>query len=102
MEGLAIIDDQASISIVDPIIIDNLQIKESDMEDTTLSTTTIQGTSHPEQCRLLHGLHASSIDGSNPITLPSVYLHKKLPNAIDEVPTQEAISSIPGLQHLTD
>ena len=102
MEGLAIIDDQASISIVDPIIIDNLQIKESDMEDTTLSTTTIQGTSYPEQCKLLHGLTVSSIDGYNPITLPSVYLHKKLPNAIDEVPTKETISSIPGLQHLTD
>ena len=71
------------------------------MEDTTLSTTTIQGTSYPEPCRLLNGLIATSIDGSNPITLPPVYI-KKLPNTIDEVPTQETISTIPGLQHLAD
>lgn len=102
MEGLAIIDDQASISIVDPIIVDNLKIKESDMEYTTLSTTTVQGTSHPEKCRLLHGLIASSMDGSNPIILPSIYIHKRLPNFIDEVPTRETVSSIPGIQHLAN
>ena len=84
------------------MILNNLKIKESDMEHTTLTSTTVQGTSHPEPCTLLHGLIVSSIDESNPITLPPVYIHRKLPNTIDQVPTQETISSIPGLQHLTD
>ena len=88
--------------MVDPSIVSALNISASDLKQTSLSTTTIQGTSNPEPCQLIAGLTISSIDGSHPIPLPSAYIYKSLPDAINEVPSKETIASIPGLQHLAD
>ena len=100
IKGLAILDDQANITMIDPSIITKLKIRPSDVKQTYLSTTTIQGTSYPEPCELADGLIASAIDGQNPIPLPKCYVNEHLPNAIDEVPSKEAVASIQGLQHL--
>ena len=81
MEGLAIIDDQASITIVDQSIINALDIDSSDLKPTTLCTTTIQGTSSPEPCKVIAGLTVSSIDGTHSIPLPLSYINKSYSNA---------------------
>ena len=100
IEGLAILDDQASITMIDPSVVEMLSIKPSDMKSTNLSTTTIEGTSLPGPCKLVDGLIVSALDGSNPVHLPSTYVYKRLPSTIHEVPSRETISAIPGLNHL--
>ena len=100
LKGLAILDDQSNTTIVDPSITSALNIPTPDVKHTHLSTTTIQGTSCPEPYALIDGLVVSSIDGANPIPLPSSYINKQLPNVIDEVPSKDVFASIEGLQHL--
>ena len=100
IRGLAIIDDQASITIADPQIISSLQVRPSDISPTMLSTTTVQGTSPPEACQLIHGLVVTPLKGTSQIKLPSTYVHKALPNVLKEVPSQENVKSTPGLEHL--
>ena len=100
IEGLAILDDQASITLVDPGVITALEIPSSELTQTKLSTTTVQGTSPAEPCQMVHGLVVSTLKDSDPIKLPPAYAHKSLPNVLHEVPSRRIVESIPGMEHL--
>ena len=100
IEGLAILDDQASITMIDPEVVKHLQIPAREITTTTLSTTTIQGTSAPETCRVINNLRIATIDNKAAIDLPSAYVYKSLPDMIREVPSPTDVAKIPGLTHL--
>ena len=100
IEGLAIIDDQASITLVDPCVIKALDIQPSHLSKTTLSTTTVQGTSPAQPCRLIHGLVVTPLDGTTKIPLPPAYAHNSLPNVLHEVPSRDTVATTHGLEHL--
>ena len=100
IEGLAIIDDQASITLVDPCIIKALDIQTSHLSKTTLSTTTVQGTSPAQPCHLVHGLVVTPLDGTTRIPLPPAYAHNSLPNVLHEVPSRDTVAATHGLEHL--
>ena len=100
IEGLAIIDDQASITLVDPCIINALDIQPSHLSKTSLSTTTVQGTSPAQPCHLVHGLVVTPLDGTTKISLPPAYAHNSLPNVLHEVPSRDTVAATHGLEHL--
>ena len=102
MEGLAIIDDQAAISLADPSIIDLLDIHQEDTIPSTLSTTTVHGTSLPTRCNLISGLQVQPLDETSTITLPPIYTQNKLPQVLHEIPSKEEVLSTPGLEHLAN
>ena len=56
IEGLAIIDHWASHSLVDPSIIEDLDIKRQDQHTITHSSTTIHGTTAPASALIIEGL----------------------------------------------
>ena len=71
-EGLTILYDQASITMIDPSLVISLYIETSYMKHTNFFTTTIQGTSYPEPCTIVDGLIVSALKGSNPVDLPEL------------------------------
>ena len=99
-EGLAIIDDQATLSFVDPNAIATLDIDRMDKTPHAHTTATINGIAPPRQCLKIKGLVIKPLSDDAPIKLDSA-LTQKLPNAIQEIPTAEEVSSIPGLSHLS-
>ena len=102
MEGLAIIDDQAAISLADPSIIHLLDIHQEDITPSTLSTTTVHGTSRPAKCNLINGLQVQPLDESSTIALPPIYTQKRIPQVLHEIPSKEEVYSTPGLEHLAN
>ena len=100
IEGLAIIDDQADISLISPDVVAKLNPPEHNRCLTTLSTTTIQGTSQPRPVLEVDGLIVTSLDSQTKMGLGPCYVCPDLPDAIDEVPSQEKVQSIPHLKHL--
>ena len=102
IEGLAILDDQASISLLHPPIISRLGIKKENLIPTTLAVQTIEGTARSQPCSLVEGISVQSLDRTNEITLPPTYVYKDLPQAIEEVPDRHEVGNIPGLEHLAE
>ena len=100
IEGLAILDDQASISPLHPPIISRLGIKKENLIPTTLAVQTIEGTARSQPCSLVEGISVQSLDRTNEITLPPTYVYKVLPQAIEEIPDRKEVEAIPGLEHL--
>ena len=100
IEGLAIIDDQASITIVAPFVANRLRIPDHELVSAVLSITTVEGTSAPEPCKIINELTVSSIDNETNISLPPTYIYKPLPNAIDEIPAPADVAEIAGLEDL--
>ena len=60
--GLAIIDDQAGIIFVDPMIQKALKLPPEAMKATMQGSITIEGESQ-EPCHLVHGLVVTPLDG---------------------------------------
>ena len=99
IEGLAIIDDQATLSLVYPDVIEELGIAHSDISSSALTTTTINGTKS-QMCQSVQNLMISPLSGDPPINLENA-LTQDLPNVIQDIPTPTEVLSIPGLSHLT-
>lgn len=99
IQVLAIIDHQASISLLDPTAIQRLHIPREQQTNDTVTITTIQGTqSNP--CKQIQGLIIETIDRKQQWPLPSIITHKPLPDISNEIPTRKDVASIPGISHL--
>merc|ERR1712074_155626 len=98
VEGLAIIDDQATLSFVDSNAIAQLDIKQNDKSPHAHTTTTINGIAPTRQCLKITGLIITPISKDEPIQLESV-LTQKLPNAIQDIPTPFALPPPQLLHH---
>ena len=68
--GLAIIDDQAGMTFVDPMIQKALKLTPESMEATMQGTITIEGESLAKPCHIVRGLVVSPLDGNRKIDLP--------------------------------
>ena len=83
-----------------PNAIAKLDIDNKDKTPHSHTTATINGIAPPKQCLKIKGLVIKPLSEDTPIKLDSA-LTQKLPNAIQEIPTNEEVSSIPGLSHLS-
>ena len=99
IEGLAIIDDQASHSLVYPTVIEDLGIEKQDQCLVTHSTTTILGLAVPSNAFIIEGLIIKPNYGNTPIQLERAITHP-LPNMLQSIPSREQVNSIPGLKDL--
>ena len=99
IEGLAIIDDQATQSFVYPQVIEDLGIEQSDQRPTQIVTRTVHGIGQPKKVFAISGLTITPLTNNNTISINA--LTHEIPHASDMVPTAEEVASIPGLSHLT-
>ena len=103
MRGFAIIDDQSSLTILDPSAVELMGLPSEILATGNLSTTTVQGTSAPERCITVSGLRVASVNQvGDKIDLPSTYLHKSFENLHHEVPTKSQVAEMPGMEHLAE
>ena len=91
-------DDQSTLSYVYPNVTDELDIEMSDQVPTTQTTRTIQGIGS-NQCLSIKGLLITPLTGEASIPLTNALTHE-LPSLLQDIPTPEEVSSIPGLSHL--
>ena len=99
MEGLAIIDDQATETMVDPKVVKDLGVEEADQIPYAHCTTTIHGTSSLNHCHIIKNLIIETLSGNEKFMLKNA-ITQEMPNALRDVPTPEEVSTIPGLSHL--
>ena len=99
-EGLAIIDDQSSISFVDPAVGQVLDIPVTSTRASTQSTITIEGQSRPQPCKIIHGLIITPLDGRRAIKLPPVVMQHSISDSVHQVPSPEDVADTVGFQHL--
>ena len=86
--------------MVDPDVIIQLHIPSREITSTTLSTTTVQGTSAAETCQVIKNLRITSLHDGVTRTLPPTYVCYSLPDASHEVASKKDVAKIPGLRHL--
>ena len=96
--GLAIIDDQAAMTFVDPMVKNALKLSQESMEPSMLSTLTIEGESAVKPCHFINDLVVTPLDGQTKITLPTAIMQNKIPDARDQVPSQKEVANTPGLE----
>ena len=97
MIGLAIIDDQATLTLLDTAAIETMGLPNAVLKADTLSTITVQGQSPPEPCLTVSGLRVAPLNRSRKtIDLPPTYLHKTLVSSSREVPTKSQVAGMPG------
>merc|ERR1711989_181460 len=100
IKGLAIIDDQSTLSFVQPSISQELSIPQEDLTPETHSTITVQGIQTHESL-IIKGLLITSLNGDPSISLDSVRT-LRLPHVPNDVPTPQEVLPIPGLSHLAE
>ena len=98
MEGLAIIDDQATRSLISSSVIDELEIDDTDISSTNLTSTTIHGTTS-QTCKNVKNLTITPLNNDQHINLDNA-LTQDLPDVLQDIPTPEEVLSIPGFSHL--
>ena len=99
IKGLALLDDQSDVTLVDPAVVSALAIQPSQLNKANFTIRTVQGISQDEVL-ILEGLQVSSIDSTYKVELPFAYIHKPLEDSSKQIPEPEVISSIPGVAHL--
>ena len=92
--GLAIIDDQAGMTFVDPMIQKALKLTPESMEATMQGTITIEGESLAKPCHIIRGLVVSPLDGNRKIDLPPAIMQNKIPDAWDQVPSRREVENV--------
>merc|ERR1712074_406872 len=101
IRGLAVIDDQSTITFMDPWAIDRMGLPQSELMHGTLATVTVQGTSQADPCQLVNGLIVAPMDSpEKEIRLPTTHIQHALPCSLREVPTQAEVAKMPGFEHL--
>ena len=99
IKGLALLDDQSDVTLVDPAVVSALAIQPSHLNKANFTIRTVQGISQDEVF-ILEGLQVSSINSTFEVELPFAYIHKPLEDSSKQIPEPEVISSIPGVAHL--
>lgn len=72
--GLAIIDDQAGRTYLDPLVARNLKLPSGVKKKSSHGTITIQGESQIRPCHLISGLRINPLNGQREIALPEVIM----------------------------
>ena len=95
--GLAIIDNQSTLTFMDPEALKALQLPKHLIQRDRLATSTIQGDSGPLPCQTIEGLRVYSLTSDARIDLPLTTVLNPLPDAIDDVPSPDDVAAFPGL-----
>ena len=93
VEGLAIIDDQASNTMVCPKVTEDLDIDQEDQTSTSNITTTVHGTGKPVQCLTIKNLIVTPLSGDASISIETAITHD-LPDVLDDVPSPEEVVTL--------
>ena len=96
--GLAIIDDQAGRTCVDPLVDHILKLPRRVKKLTSHGTITIEGESSIRPCHVISGLIVTPLDGQDEIALPEVIMQNEIPDSWDQVPSPEDVSVTPGFE----
>ena len=89
MEGLAIIDDQATRSLISSSVVDELEIDDTDISSTNLTSTTIHGTTS-QTCKNVKNLTITPLNNDQHINLDNA-LTQDLPDVLQDIPTPERV-----------
>ena len=96
MVGLAIIDDQAGRTYLDPLVARNLKLSEEVKKKSSHGTITIEGESRIRPCHLISGLRIAPLNGLNEIALPEVIMQNEIPDSLDQIPSRKEVEETPG------
>ena len=96
VEGLAVLDDQSSMTFLGPSALQQLQIPDAQLQSGALTTITIEGVSAKRPCQYLKNLQVSPIDGSKTINIASSVIQNEIPHSITDVPEIEDVQSHSG------
>ena len=102
MEGLAVLDDQSSMTFLGPSALQQLQIPDAQLQSGALTTITIEGVSAKRPCQYLKNLQVSPIDGSKTINIASSVIQNEIPHSITDVPEIEDVQSVPEFRKVAD
>ena len=94
--GLAIIDDQAGMTFVDPIVRQALKLPKKAMKASMQGIITIDGESAAKPCHIVHNLVVTPLDGQPNISLPPAIMQNTIPDASDQVPSRKEVEQTPG------
>ena len=103
MEGLAVLDDQSTICLVDPEVADWFRVKRQEMPVVKYTMSTTERRNAPHESRFLHGMeveplvHPGEEGSSGKMELPSCIESKNIPEALEEIPDKEEVKTMPGL-----
>ena len=96
MVGLAIIDDQAGRTYVDPLIARNLKLPLEVQRKSSHGTITIEGESRIRPCHLISGLRIAPLNGQEEISLPEVIMQNEIPDSLDQIPSRKEVEETPA------
>ena len=98
VEGLAIIDDQATVTFVDPSIKGLLRLPSRVLRPSRQATVTINGPSEEKPCHILEDLVVTPLDGQKALTLPPAVMQCKIPSARDQVASKREVTNTNGYE----
>ena len=96
MVGLAIIDDQAGRTYLDPLVARNLKLPEKVKKKSSHGTITIEGESRIKPCHLISGLRIAPLNEEREIALPEVIMQNEIPDSLDQIPSRKEVEETPG------
>ena len=100
MKGLAIIDDHSTVTLVNPIVIKELQFAQKDITEGGFTASTVNGVQH-KKTHIIKDLLLTPVSGDAPILINEARTCQ-LPDVLKDVPTPQEVLSIPGLSHLAE
>ena len=81
MVGLAILDDQAGRTYMDPLVDRTLKLPQNVKKLSSHGTITIEGESRIKSCHLISGLVITPLNGQKEISLPRIIMQNEIPEA---------------------
>ena len=96
MVGLAIIDDQAGRTYLDPLVARNLKLPSEVKKVSSHGTITIEGESQIRPCHVISGLCIAPLNGQREIALPEVIMQNEIPDSLDQIPSRKEVEETPG------
>ena len=96
MVGLAIIDDQAGRTYLDPLVARNLKLPSKVKKLSSHGTITINGESEITPCHVISGFVIAPLDGQKEIALPEVIMQNEIPDSLDQIPSRKEVEETPG------
>ena len=98
IEGLALIDDQAGVTFVDPMVGRSIDIPKASAVASTQAAITINGQSPPKPCQIIHGLIVTPLDGQPAVPLPRAIMQNPIPDALNQIPSKQEVANTVGFE----
>merc|ERR1712020_199433 len=96
MVGLAIIDDQAGQTYLDPVVDRTMKFSSQVKKPSQHGAITINGESAIRNCHRISGLIITPLDGQKEIALPEVVMQNEIPDAWNQIPSRKDVEETPG------